>query len=59
MSVPTYERDIWRVRAIDSAEKIETSVDLLRTLGGMLPGSRQIVDAVIDLLTSSIEDWRD
>ena len=52
------ETDVWRARAIDAAEKIDTSVGLLRSLGGMLPGSRQIVDTVIDLLTSSTEDWR-
>lgn len=38
---------------------IDTSVGLLRQLGGMMPGTRQVVDLVVDLLTSVTEDAAD
>lgn len=35
---------------------INSAVGLLRQLGGMMPGTREVVDTVVDLLTSITED---
>lgn len=41
---------------LDTIDKIDSAVGLLRNLGGMMPGTREVVDVVVDLLTSATED---
>lgn len=51
----TSENEAIAARYKEALDVIDTSVGLLRQLGGMLPGSRQVVDTVVDLLTMVTE----